>query len=370
MNKSLIFSNGPTSLSIIPDPCMDMPNVIIAADMRGINAGAVGYGKKVLASAVGEYAERHLAYFKIDYDAIIKSNELEPSIDHAFSQLIDEKPKDFLKAVECISLFDGKKIFVPVNLVSLGVRHNDESRLNRDTSGFAIHTSLNQALKAGLSEFIERQCIMRWWLERKSNIQLYNLPHNIIFNRMKSIGELRVYDVSCSPFEGYCFFCVFFGKGRPVWFSSGLSYSNDPIEAYEKAMLELWQIYLFVYGASTGEINKKAITDSYQRSFLSYDNSNTISLFEKNTEYRDFRGMLKKDSVINELGNILKLTSNIYMYKKIVYEMNRELYLVKIFSPDFFLHIKMTARLNLNNKFANTFDSINLDQLKKDLPFP
>lgn len=370
LSKSILMGSGPVSTILVPDPMRHLPTSVTSSDPRGINAGAVGAPKNALVSAMGEYLERLCFYVYIQSEGTVTESELERPCLDALKTLTSRPLPDNFKAIECIRLNDSNPVWAPVNLVSLGVRYEQEPLPNRDTSGCAIHSDPTTSILTALKEFIERQCLMRFWLEDMPRGILEKMPPHPVYDSLSQQGKILVYDISDEAFPVHCFFAVFLGTGQPVWFSSGLCVDTNPLHAYDKALLELWQIYLYVYGVDVGQIDRKDISDSYQRDFLQYNRQQTHSLFNHSAPDLPFPRKAYKADVNCLIDALLAVGDNLYLYTRTIGCRAKPLTISRIFSPDFFLHIKLTGNMNWGNSYSKKFNRILTSRMVQDLPFP
>ena len=136
-------------------------------------------------------------------------------------------------------LVSGKEVWIPSDVVFYGEYEDIHRICYSNSSGIAAHTDIQEAIRSGMLELIERDAIMRNWYERIPPKRLSEdiLPVHIqkrIQKWKKDNQELMLFSLPSS--YGPSFLAVILGKEFP-YFVSGASTHFDT----EKALLKTVQ---------------------------------------------------------------------------------------------------------------------------------
>jgi ribosomal protein S12 methylthiotransferase accessory factor len=207
---------------------------------RDLQAGVAGAGtglsdEQALVPSIGEAIERYsssvynkgqfitatadeLGERALDLDMIPRCSNAE--LAHAKCSLVAADKSEPIRWVEGISLFDGRRVFLPVVMVYLysGYMSRAERIYYPISTGCAAHTSLERALLNAILEVIERDAISVIWLQKMTlpRLEIDRLPmplatywepyqrgsrelEYIFFDATTDIGVPTVYGLEVSP---------------------------------------------------------------------------------------------------------------------------------------------------------------------------
>lgn len=392
------ISSWGASLISNPQPCLALPEYSQTWDYGRIApSSAVGNVAESIRGATGEFLERKHFY-----------NEVVPTAMHRLDESLDQKEsQSFVKALlqtserneESIlnhefrastvyNIFSLEKKSIPSVFIALDnyCLDDDPSFLpSRDTTGCAAHVNLKKSIDSSLKELLERQCLLRYWLTGQPNsiitvdgiksTSLDSYVKNLIV-RFLSSGDLRIYDISIPGMPGYAVLSIYGSQseGVRVKYSAGLSYSWSAKKAFEKSILELWQCFVFLHYFYVTGYDITEIDDSYHRHFLDSNKYSTFTTFSNslcNTELNvsDYISQPATDRMSAE-PCLEGLTKNVYLYVNSERIKSKIIWYTKILSPDLFLHMDFSNRVNHANAISEDFTTVISERKSQMVPFP
>jgi len=370
-----LLNAGPSQINLGNRIHINLPNLSTCTDSRGNHTGAAGYGCTSLIKSLGEYAERFVFFYMIEQDGECPYGEMDKNYMSGIYNMLNNKNIDahqLHKYIRVYNIYTGACSKIPVNLVNLGNRYKDETLIfQRDTNGCAIQKTYEKSVHTALKEYIERQLLIRFWIENREYSIISNIPSMPIYEYLSKSGEVRVIDLSDDELGIYCYFVVYFGRGNPVWYSSAISADISAYAALCGALNELWQIYSYIYSCSIGEIEVEKITDTYQREYVEYNNVKTKSYFTKCNGTIDYLEHSSHEYSYEKIVENIRHThtQKMHVYHKEIDIFGEKLHAVRVLSPDYFMHIKLSSAYN-NNLFMRKFKTIDHERKNMDLPFP
>ncbi len=350
-----------------------------------------GFHNEAIYSGFGEYIERYHFYNEIDinYTATLNKFNL-PNVVDKFIKLIEQvrKTTSSIKNHEfdltiTRNIFTDKIAYIPTAVISLA--HIDSpDRLFIpfvDSCGQSAHITRGKAFQSAWNEFIERQALIGAWLSGKARFQIkFDLADELQENKkvLSSLmlhGELFAFEIN-NDLPGYSVIIFYFSKSKKdsVLYSVGMASDLCPNRAFQRAVNELWQSYVFMYLNADCPENLdqryKYLNDLIY--FNNHDTRNDIPFFKDKFEivkFRDFISMkiIKQKQAMDELQSI---SSHVYSYEKSSNLFGRKFYFCKITSPDFFLHMGVKMPLNFNNTYSNRLAIDPNIKVKNAIPFP
>jgi len=374
MNKVTMLGHGPSHLVISERLLRKLPLSVICSDTKGLSSGSMDGGGKAILKSLGEFSERAFFYHLVQSEGKKNVSDLNVGFVYQMELMMGSNfdQERCYEAVTIWNIFNGESILVPINLVSLGLRYKNEPLCGRDTSGCAVHPHFEDSLNTALYEFIERQLLIRYWLTDHDVCEICAEQLHPVQDILSRKGVVRILDLSDSQLGVHCYFVVFLGDGDPVWFSSSLAAGPNAEDVLVSAMEELWQIYSYVRQVSDGTIAIENVRDKYQKAYLEYNTEKTHEYFKKKHIQKQW-GYSSTSEVysLDRLRKGLKdITDEVYIYHSHTNILGRPMHAIRVLSPDFFMHIMLSARVNRENKFSSTFGPVDKYKERLDLPFP
>jgi ribosomal protein S12 methylthiotransferase accessory factor YcaO len=352
-----------------------------------------GFGANGLRAAYGEFIER--SHFYLNIPVAIKAEmgnhnhkQLTQSLCHMIMQLNDTESDSATHQFNLTTVknvFNDEVAYMPTVMFSLAFFDSADRKFIpfMDSSGAAAHISFENSRRSSLLEFIERQSLVASWMTRQYK---YKIDPNVLLKiprqsrmaeQLLNNGEMHVFDLSVGM-PGYVIMILFFSKSTEdyVQYSIGISAGLSPLEALTKALNELWLDYSFLYtsAAIEGKLEKVADGKKYTIRHLEDNNvekTKKIMAFDLsaavNMKADDFL-KLPQLTVAEAFIHIQAISEQVYLYHH--QDRQGDFHYTKITSPDFFLHMSVTEKLNIDNVFFKKFRYDLNDLYRHAIPFP
>lgn len=207
----------------------------------------------------------------INPDDIIDPKRLWSYIDTQFSRgwLNDLSPSihdDVIPWVKVKNFLDGKNKMVPLSYVSYAVEISEDNypvNFRTTSSGMAAHTSLEEAVKKGILEIIERDAILIYWHNKiiPKQISPSGMDRvNILANKLIEVGyELYLVDLTLDTVP--VVMAIAYRKNGEFPFSSGAAAAESKESAINKAIDELeFEVWSKIKYARDNRRRKKAVS--------------------------------------------------------------------------------------------------------------
>lgn len=260
-----------------------------------------------------------------------------------------------------IDLSSGRVLEVPRILVSLdGVSGDSQHLPFTDSSGSACHQSWKACLRSAVSEFAERQCLCANWLTKKSNA-VCDLVHNdrgslpscrTIIDFLLRSGVVRIFDISFD-LKSYVYLTVFSSHrgDAKVKYACAAACKQSSTEALEKAFIELYQAYYYMSCLLDEDFAAHSGLDEDYRAANSRD---TIELFGAGSNKATLRQLVAQPSFDADdlISSVTKVSDKIAYFSRVASLRGKNMYFGRLVSPDFFLHMSLGKRCNIDNRFA------------------
>ncbi len=163
------------------------------------------------------------------------------------------KTKCFAEAIERYALYHCKDFSMKsISDPSIAIQLKSSEFLN--SNGVAAHLSMEEAIKEGQFELIERHHILSWWLNQANAIEeelQFELKDEVKI--LKKLKNIKIYSIFLAQ-ENPTFLAIFIEKEK-IYF--GMGHHAIPSLAVEKAILES----LLVYRLKAG---KKVLSESQE----------------------------------------------------------------------------------------------------------
>lgn len=354
--------------------------------------GSTSIGLKLLYKAYGEFHERNHLFTKIPVDHQKKLNEINPPVHRnkllSLCQLKDDAKKQ--QALEHTfsftsvqNIFDDSPHDYFYNAISLNCNKHDSKFINfSDSCACAAHPQKEQALYYSLMEFIERQALLGSWLSKtyqytiNPNLLREVTPYNELVDLLMDNGELViVHNGNQLPGHTVIIFYFSHSKNDLVQYSIGSSSGLTLEQALLSAFEELYQCYSFLYNAESSEGLEDKAGAGYH---LEFQKCNRASIRETIPFMQDVRAYqinslqdlqaVRKYSYDELLAELSVISSDIYYYH--AYDDSLKLHYTKIMSPDFFAHMSLTNKLNIENNYAKQLHITAENAFMGKIPFP
>jgi hypothetical protein len=255
---------------------------------------------------------------------------------------------------------------------------------SRDTTGCAAHLNIESAIDGALKELIERQCLLRYWITKSVKRELiinkkeYDLNQDTLslISRLQGSGSLKLYDITIPGFPGYAVISLYGSAddSLTVQYCTGLSYGYSVKSAIEKSIIELWQSYAFLHFFKIAGNTVDDIDDSYHRHFWDCNKAETFYMM---TAYEPDNKILLEDFIMCPSINrkileehLISITKNVFFYAKNELLNDNLIWYVRVFSPDFFIHMDGSSPLNNENSISKEFHVAYEDRRSSMVPFP
>jgi hypothetical protein len=341
--------------------------------------------------ATGEYLERHYFYHEINSQqrGILKFDNKDlyqsfKTLFYAINNSFNAWHKHKWHLSEFKNIFTTQSIALPTALVSLANNLATDRQYIPyiDSCGQAVHNSTEKSLHAALTEFLERQALIRTWLSKNAVLQITmdQLPNDNLGNlmhRLQAAGELYIFNIS-ADLPGYVILSLYFSNDirDNVQYSIGLSADFNPYTALYNSIIELWQTYNYIY-INTEQQEHMGDKYRYLSNLLDFNLYNTKKLF--NFCINSDINTIKLSQFLQHLSfnyyktlqYLQKISNFIFYYQHTASFMGTQLHFTKIISPDFYLHMNLPNHCNGNNKYARIhgIDSLDLANISA-IPFP
>ncbi len=352
-----------------------------------------GFGPRGVQAAYGEFIERSHFYLSIPADIKDEFRQhnhetFTQSLCHMINQLkeTDSDPSTHqFNLTKVKNVFNDEVAYLPTVLFTLAFFDSADRKFIpfMDSCGAAVHISFEKARDSSLLEFIERQALVASWMTRqyKHKIDadvLLKIPHySRLAEQLLNSGEVHVFDLSVG-LPGFVIMVLYFSHSieDSVQYSIGISAGFSPLEALTKALNELWLDYSFLYTsfAVWGKVEKVPDGKKYTIRHLE---DNNVEKTKKIMSYdltaasdmtaEDFL-KLPKITTSDALASIRTISDQVFLYHK--NDPRGDYHYTKIISPDFFLHMSVSDKLNIDNLYFKKlgYDPNNL--YRHVIPFP
>ncbi len=280
------------------------------------------------------------------------------------------------------NILNAKIQYVPTVMISLAHANSIDRHFVPfiDSCGQGAHQTREQAFNAALNEFIERQALIGAWLSGKNRFKILLQAHikfgkfNHLLQALQKNGEVMAFDIG-NNLPCYSVIIFYFSKAQQdvVQYSVGMATDFDPALAIQKALNELWQSYMFIYLNAN---NPECLDQRYRylNELLNYNHQATKDIipFLKSEIELSVEDYLKLNIFNNtaRLAILNNLSREIFSYERTSYLYGTKIYLCKILSPDFFLHMGVMMPLNLDNYYARSLNINSNLSITHSIPFP
>lgn len=293
-----------------------------------------------------------------------------------YTGVIENHKFNTVKAYNLVTMEENEipAIFVALDNISIG---NDYKFYPfRDTCGCSCHISLQESINGSLSELMERQSLLVYWLTGKAKYEV-KLDDSFetayikeLIRNLKKEGRLMVLDITLPGAPGHAILSIY-GTNKndnTIKFGAGLSYAKDMNSAIEKSLIELWQSYICMHNFVIGNYQPEDLIDRYQTLFMQCNKYETYATLLNSTTFHSSHTSVKNisDSLIDYLSS---LTSNLIMYCSREKTPIGLVWYTKILSPDLFLHMDNSSPININNKLYLQGEGIHEREIIM-VPFP
>lgn len=353
--------------------------------------GSTSVGLKLLYKAYGEFHERNHLFTKVPLDhqkklkdvnpieyrekllslCQLKDNEKQNALEHQFSftsvqNIFDDSPQDYF-----------------YNAISLNCNKTDSRFINfSDSCACAAHPQKEKALYNSLMEFIERQALLGSWLSKTYQYTinptlLHDVtPYNELVDLLLENGELViVHNGNQLPGHTVIIFYFSHSKDDLVQYSIGSSSGLTLEEALLSSFEELYQCYSFLYNTESSEGLEEKAGAGYHLEFQKCNHQSireTIPFMHNIRPYQinslhDLQHV-KKYTYKEILDELSSISHDIYYYH--AYDKSLKLHYTKILSPDFFSHMSLNNKLNIENKYAKRLKITSDNAFMGKIPFP
>lgn len=379
-----------------PSAVRYLPHSIETGSRWQTYGSSSGWETSIMDSALGEYAERKHFYLDVSsqkigrLDSTLSQAETAEFV-NAFSQTsqgwsVESIEEHLFSLVGAYRIKDLSPCDIPVACILIGECKNKGDNLIvpvRDTCGCSTHKTMDKAIYGALVESMERQFLQRFWLTKTYSelitedlvVQaLEKSPARHLYEQLKIVGELKVFDISDHEFPGRCILICYGSPERnagDVNYCAGMSYSSSLSMSIEKALVELWQTFRFMKTFSASGRSASDLNDPYIRHFMSCNNYTTylaIASSRANDYYDNKNALLTTRSLVDV---IRKKKFDGYLYMSSITHQSCCGYFCKYVSPNIFMHMNASSNINLVNKYSVAFfDKVIPSQSDVMVPFP
>lgn len=379
----------PSSLMLEGNLSTLIPRYSWALDRSGMATSGAGLADDSLRRCLGEFFERrHFYHETIATGSGPLSSKLAGAELESFQNCLEQTcHSDFRDRISQHNFLFFKTVILPtwetreVPAVFISMDNTDLA-LDRpflpliDTSGCAVHFELDKAIHSSIRELIERQYLLRYWLTNEGAIDVTEeaqrsiSPHSgKLMEIIAETGNIKILDISCDEVAGTVVLAVMSGtESSTVKYCVGLSYASGIPDAADRAVKELWQSYIFLMSMSGVEDSNSHIHDRYHRYFLECNRLDVATQMLSGISCRSGDRAVTREGIIE---SVTKRFGPIYAYIKPARVLERDIWCVRTFTPNAFIHLDNSRNFNLRNDFSNNF--INLikdDRLEMMVPFP
>lgn len=354
-----------------------------------------GWSSAVSIAAHGEYLERKHFYLDVPVDETNTLNvNLTPvevyDFQRAFAQTKKSPSciditKHHFNLTKVVRVADFSACKIPTVCISISPSTNklDEKIYPlRDTCGCCAHSDLESAMYGALTETLERQFLIRFWLTKKyarkinstQAIQaLRHSPSRHLFQSLLGGGELCALDITDAKFPGTCILLCYGNKDTTsqIHYCAGMSYARDIGSALEKSVIELWQTYRFMQSFIASARSISTLEDPYIRHFLKCNTYETYAHISNTSAWTKQATNPTPLTITALIKTIRALNLNGYIYLNNLCTDGNNTFFSKYISPNFFLHMNNASNINMHNAYSHEFvDKINPTQKTSMVPFP
>ena len=154
----------------------------------------------------------------------------------------------------------------------------------------------------------------------------------------------------------------------------GLSYNFSSKKAVEKAVLELWQIFILLHYSIISGYDGSKNDDIYHRHFWLNNNINSFNLMTDNIllgriSLNDYLVQKSSDKKAVE-SHMKNITSKFYFYLAKESIGAQIVWFVRLMSPGFFIHMNCANALNHENLISAEFPHVFEDRRNRLVLFP
>lgn len=297
-------------------------------------------------AAIGEFFEREFLYY-INYEILHKKNE---------------------SKLEGYSMKDGSSAtYVNNYLVKKGVFF--------DTCGMSVHTKLEDSITNSLSEFIERQSFLFFYLSKENctlipNSVVKELSHIYYINNI--YDNFRFYNISLIPSYN-----VILSKGiYNDTFIIALGAGNTLEEAINKCLNESNQLVKYSSKGNEQDNTPNKPNQDYmdvfktipQKELIKAYNFTDKSKIASTIELREMSSVHELESILNDLESICGINPILFIFKHPRLETN--IYVTKIVDFNWFPSLLPKTYGNEVYKYIEEKTGISLDRKCNFIPFP
>ncbi|MHC6224735.1 YcaO-like family protein [Pseudomonas sp. X10] len=355
-----------------------------------------GWSSNIINSASGEHLERKHFYLDITVNEINTLNSgLKPEeasiFSDAFSQTASSKylpaiEKHHFELTNAYRISDYSECKIPTACLSINPSRNTTDNQFypiRDTCGCCAHTSVEKAILGSLKESLERQFLLKFWLTKIATAKIDNetafnalqhSPTKELIKELAKTGNICILDLTDNRFPGTCILLCYGNDtdiSSPIKYCTGMAYFDDLTTALEKAVIELWQTYRFMYSFTTRGKLISDIEDPYLKHFLSCNSYETYIDISHSIATGNRQAEPKSLSIQRIIESIKKIKLDGYLYLSHLQTHHSTSYFCKYVSPNIFLHMNNSSNFNLKNKYSQDFlHAILPEQQKTMVPFP
>lgn len=368
-----------------------LPRFSWAIDRVGTATSGAGLALDSMQRALGEYYERRHFYFEVRGEkraslSSLEDLDLQVALSRCFEQtahvevLSDISKHDF-NLSRVLMLPEWKYTWLPTVMFSVTGNElgKDKKFLPRsDTTGCAVHFTLDKAILSAFKELVERQYLLRYWLtggwatdvtsalcNRLSGASLH------LAEKLDKLGTIRFLELAGGEIGGAIILAVYRGAGDPsVRYCVGLAYDGSIQAAGDRALKELWQSYIFLRNMAHRPDAASRVHDRYHTYFL---DCNRLDVADAMIGSGHFSSSDRSSVTENQqiLESICSRFGRIYAYVREIRLIRRRLWCVRAVCPEAFLHIDNSSNFNLNCKFSQPFlDRVLPIRSQTMVPFP
>jgi hypothetical protein len=386
--KHLSFQH-PASLKYFDNNTLAAPRSFVL-DGAISYGGSSGYGVTLINKAYGEYWERNHFQTAVPITSKKTLSQVYP-LEHRNNllRLCNTSCQDTLNHhlfsfTTVYNLFDKTPFDYFFNTVSLRTLKEDAPFLGlTDSIACASHPSKSQALYHSLIEFLERQSLVGSWLSKTYRYSINPsvlgdiTPYSPLYEALTDNGDLYIFEIGNSlPAYNVIIFYFAHSKQDIVQYAVGSKSGLSLGEAINSAFDELYQTYSMLYltNSSSKQFENKAGSD-YHAQFPQFNTTKTkniIPYFSNTNEHKINNKSellaLPTFSFEETLHLLQKLSNDVFFYH--YYEQSLQLHFTKILSFDFFAHMALGKKLNLDVLYAKKLNINEQNAYMTPLPFP
>ncbi|MCQ3007930.1 MULTISPECIES: YcaO-like family protein [Pseudomonas syringae group genomosp. 2] len=391
-------SNWPSNFMLTPQIARGLPALAQAFDHHRVApTSAVGTPREAICGTVGEFMERRHFYNEVVPEQRRTISEMmPPDAADAYIAALRQTAQVALRPSiashqfscnEVFNLFSHSPCYAPTVFISLSNYNlqSDQGYLpNRDTTGCAVHLRLESAIDGAIKELIERQCLLRYWMTKQvkqeivitDELEGLNQDTRVLIQKLRKTGSLKLYEITIPGFPGYAVMSLYGAddEALTVQYCTGLSYGFSATSAIDKSIVELWQSFAFLHYFKVGGYDINDIDDSYHRHFWECNKRATFTLMTEEEPLHEIfmPDFLAQPEIIRSdlERHLLTITKNIFFYAKSESLNGALVWFVRVFSPDFFIHMDCSSPLNHKNSIAAEFPVVYADRSTHMVPFP